>query len=273
MGDESLIKLHIHTNNPDQVIKIALEAGEIQDVKIDNMRLQHSEYLIKKQADSLEPLKEWGIAAVAQGKGLEEIFRDLGVDLIIPGGQTINPSVEEILKAFEQLKAKNVFLLVNNRNVALAAEEAKKLLRDKEIFLVKTTHMVEGIAALLRFNSEISPEENLTRMEEARQEIQVVDITTAQRDGSLNGVSYLQGDYIALAGKNEVIAVAKELREIAINALDNLGIKEGSLITIYAGEGIEEDVFLKDEISQRFKVEVEWYYGGQPHYPLYLAIE
>ncbi len=273
VGDESLIKLHMHTNDPDKVLMLALNTGEIQDIKIDNMRIQHGEYIIKNHINHQESKKEWGIVVVAQGKGLEEIFKNNGADMIIPGGQTMNPSVEQIITTLNKLNTNKILFFVNNKNITLAAEEAIKYIEEKEVCLVKTTHMIEGINALLRFNPDVSPEENLLRIDEARKEIQIIDITKAQRDGSMNSIYYSYGDYIALFGKDEIIAVSKDLRDIVVKALEKLNIKNGSLITIYAGEDLEEDSYLKEELSRKFNAEVEWYYGGQPHYLYYISIE
>lgn len=273
VGDESMIKVHVHTNSPDKVLELALKTGEIQDIKIDNMRLQHGEYLQMKSMEKQEPPKEWGIIVISQGEGFKEIFKFNGVDVIIPGGQTMNPSVEEIIESIEKLNAQKILLFVNNKNIIMAAEKAKNQVKNKEVFLIKTTHIVESISSLVRFNQKISPEENIKRFEEAIKDLNIIDITTAQRDGKMNGITYKKGDYIGLFGKEEILAVATDLRQVVFNSLDKIGIKEGSLITFYAGENMEEDFWLIEEVKRIYKAEVEWYYGGQPHYQFYICVE
>lgn len=276
VGDASMIKFHIHSNHPDKVLAHALSTGEIQDIKIDNMKLQHREYLYQKaetQSTINPSYKKYSILAVVLGKGMEEVYKNLGADVVITGGQTMNPSVVEIVSGIEKVNGENIFLIINNKNIKLAAEEAVKVTSLSKVYLVNTAHMVEGISALLRFNPDLEPEENFERMKESIAETWVAEVTIAQRNGNLGGTSYNLGDYISITSNDEIIYSGRELNEVVLGTLTKSPCQEGSIVTLYAGEGIEEDWSLREKIVKRFKAEVEWYFGGQSHYQYFISVE
>ncbi|MBT9130334.1 MAG: hypothetical protein DDT41_00611 [candidate division WS2 bacterium] len=276
VGDTSIIKIHIHSNHPDRVLAQALSTGEIRDIKIDNMKLQHQEYLHQKaetQTGTNSLRKKYSIMAVVLGKGMEEIYKNLGADRMISGGQTMNPSVVEIFSAIEKVDAENIFLVLNNKNIKMAAEEAIKMVSGSKVYLINSTHMVEGISTLLRFNPDLEPEENFERMNESIAETWVAEVTIAQRNGNLGGTDYNLGDYISITSNDEVIYSGKELNEVVLGTLMKSPYQEGSIVTLYAGEGIEEDWVLREKIIKRFKAEVQWYFGGQSHYQYFISVE
>ncbi|MBT9164235.1 MAG: hypothetical protein DDT22_00165 [candidate division WS2 bacterium] len=276
VGDASMIKFHIHSNHPDRVLAYALSTGEIQDIKIDNMKLQHREYLYKKAETPsvVNPTREkYSIIAVVLGRGMEEIYKNLGAKVVITGGQTMNPSVVEIVSSIEKTYAENIFLIINNKNIKMAAEEAIKIASQFKVYLVNTNHMVEGISALFRFNPDLEPEENYERMKESIAKTWVAELTVAQRNGSLGETSYNLGDYISITSDDEILCSGKDLNEVVLSTLLKSPCQEGSIVTLYAGEGVEENWILREEIIKRFKVEVELYYGGQSHYQYFISVE
>lgn len=276
VGDATIIKLHIHSNHPDRVLAYALSTGEIQDIKIDNMKVQHQEYLYKKaeiQSDINLTPKKYSIIAVVLGKGMEEVYKNLGADGLITGGQTMNPSVEEIVSGIKKANSENIFLIINNKNIKMAAEEAIKIASRSKVYQVNTTHMIEGISALLRFNPDLEPEENLERMNESIADTWVAEVTIAQRNGNLGGTDYKLGDFISITSNDEILYSNEDLNEVVLGTLKKSPCQEGSIVTLYAGEGIEEDWILREKIIKRFKAEVEWYYGGQPHYQYFISVE
>lgn len=286
VSDDDVVKVHVHTNNPGLAIERALTFGSLSRMKIDNMREEHNERLIqsgslKKQEDAAlekpkeEPRKKYGFIAVSIGDGLGEIFKGIGADYLIEGGQTMNPSTEDMLNAVEKVNADVVYILPNNKNIILAAEQARTLVEDKQIFVVPSKTVPQGIAALINFLPDQSPEENMETMAEEMGRVRTGQITYAVRNTSIDGMEITEGDIMGI-GDSGMLAVGKEVGETAMETLKGLVDGESELISIYYGEDVseEEAKTLKEKTQEAFPdCEVELNYGGQPIYFYLLSVE
>jgi len=284
-GMEDIAKIHIHSNNPGRVLETALKRGELSNIKVDNMKIQHRQ-LIKMQepdgandekdmAQAGEPGKETGIVAVSQGKGLKDIFLSLGADDVIEGGQTMNPSTENILSAIEKEPFENVIILPNNKNIIMTAEQVK-LISKKNIYVLPTRTVPQGIAALLAFNPMLSIEDNLAGMSQNIKNIVTGEVTYAVRDSQWNGTSIKQGDVIGI--KDGLISVVEKDKDKVLMALADEMVRgrESGIITIYYGTDIEASSMkgIADELSARYKdFDVEYYSGGQSLYYYIVSVE
>jgi len=277
VGDERVIKVHVHTLDPGQVLSYASSLGVLSNIKIDNMQEQHREFLVlgeeaaKAAAEEIE-----GIAtvAVAWGDGLIRVFESLGVKSIVPGGQTMNPSTQELLEAVETLPAKEVIILPNNENIFLAAEQAQKLSR-KKVVVVPTATIPQGIGALLAFDKEADLETNTQNMERAIAAIQTVEVTTAVRPAKINGIKIKKGQIIALLN-GHLAASGEKIEEVVRQALEKLGGDQYEIITLYYGEDtpLQAAESLADEIRRWYpEQEVECIEGGQPYYHYIISVE
>lgn len=277
VGDERVIKVHVHTLDPGQVLSYASSLGVLSNIKIDNMQEQHREFLVlgeeaaKAAAEEIE-----GIAtvAVAWGDGLIRVFESLGVKSIVPGGQTMNPSTQELLEAVETLPAKEVIILPNNENIFLAAEQAQKLSR-KKVVVVPTATIPQGIGALLAFDKEADLETNTQNMERAIAAIHTVEVTTAVRPAKINGIKIKKGQIIALLN-GHLAASGEKIEEVVRQALEKLGGDQYEIITLYYGEDtpLQAAESLADEIRQWYpEQEVECIEGGQPYYHYIISVE
>lgn len=269
INEDGIVKIHVHTDVPVEVLSHFSRFGEIVDIKVNNMRLQTEE---KKREKT--PQKEVGIVAVCQGDGLKEIFSSLGVDVLVDGGQTMNPSSEEILKAIENTGARKVIVLPNNKNIVLAAEQAATI-ADCEVFIVPTKSVQQGIQSLLAYNPERSVEENVRVMNDSINDVISISITRAVRDSSINGLHIRAGNYIGLAD-GEIIAAGSSLKDVLLNTLQHCGAADASFITIFTGADLPEQEAgeIKEVIENRYPdIDYEIKYGGQPYYPLLAAIE
>ena len=284
VADDDIVKVHVHTNDPGLAIQKALTYGSLTSMKIDNMREEHQEKVIRdaqKASESAsapkreEPRKENGFIAVAAGDGLADIFRDLGVDYVIEGGQTMNPSTDDVLSAIEQVNADNIFVLPNNGNIILAANQAKNLTEDKEVYVVPSKNIPQGIAAMISFVSGRSAAENAESMEEEMQLIKSGQVTYAVRDTNMYGKDIKQGDFMGLTDKT-IVSVGSDLQGTAKELIESLLDEDSELVSLYYGSDAtkEQAEQLAEDIENTHEdVEVEVQYGGQPVYSYFISVE
>lgn len=282
VGGEGIIKVHIHTNNPGLVLEKGLALGELSDIKIDNMRYQHEEILLKDELAEVrnnneinrEESKEYSFVSVSIGKGIEDIFKGLSVDYIVSGGQTMNPSTEDILKAVESTSGKNVFILPNNKNIILAAEQVKEL-SDRNIIVLPTKTIPEGIGALLGFDENKSVEENTKDMLETMSYVKTGQVTYAVRDTELNGQKISKDDIIGLSN-GDIAVSGKMINSVAEDLIHKMMNEDISIITIFYGNNIEEDMAteLATSLEEKYSdVDIEIIFGGQPLYYYIFSLE
>lgn len=276
IGDLDLVKTHVHTNTPDRAIKAALKLGELDGIKIENMMEQHRKIVAEREKNEQKPveLRPYGMVSVCAGEGMDAIFRDLQTDVTIEGGQTMNPSVYDILNAVNSTKAKDVFVLPNNSNIILAAEQAKEL-ADVTVHVIPTRNMPEGISAALAFSPAATPEENEEMMTEAFRGIMTAEITHAVRSTRMNGFSVKEGDIIGISDK-KIIAKGASVQEVAVACASKLLEGGAEMITAYYGSDISEseaERMLAVVAELHPDAETAAYYGGQPHYYYILAAE
>ena len=296
VADEEICKVHVHTNHPGQAFEKALTFGALSNMKIDNMRLEHQEKLIKdaeneaarqrqqeaeeekltaQEAAKAQPAKEVGFIAVSAGEGLTDIFKGLGVDYLIEGGQTMNPSTEDMLNAIDQVNAKNIFILPNNKNIILAAEQARDLTEDKKIVVLPTKTIPQGISAMIGYMPEASVDENAENMKDACQDIASGQVTYAVRDTSIDGKEIHNGDIMGI-NDDGIAAVGKDLMETTIDLLSTMVDEDSELICLYYGADVskQDADALSDEIEEKFpECEVEVNFGGQPIYYYMISVE
>ena len=284
VADDDIVKVHVHTNDPGLAIQKALTYGSLTSMKIDNMREEHQEKVIRdaqKASESArapkkeEPRKENGFIAVAAGDGLADIFRDLGVDYVIEGGQTMNPSTDDVLSAIEQVNADNIFVLPNNGNIILAANQAKNLTEDKEVYVVPSKNIPQGIAAMISFVSGRSAAENAESMEEEMQLIKSGQVTYAVRDTNMDGKDIKQGDFMGLTDKT-IVSVGSDLQGTAKELIESLLDEDSELVSLYYGSDAtkeQAEQLAEDIESTHEDVEVEVQYGGQPVYSYFISVE
>ncbi|MDD7643734.1 MAG: DAK2 domain-containing protein [bacterium] len=286
VADDEIVKTHVHTNDPGLAIQEALKHGSLSKIKIDNMREEHQERLIKDaqkvaaeqektQEEAPAKLKEMGFISVSAGAGLSEIFSGLGVDVIIEGGQTMNPSTDDILNAIEKVPAKNVFVLPNNKNIILAANQAAALSEEKKIHVIPTKTIPQGISALINFIPEQSAEENAERMTEELCNVKSGQITYAVRDTVIDDKEIKENDYMGI-GDSGILSVGADMNETLLDMVDQLVDDESGIISLYYGEDVsEEDAqALADQLQDKYEdLEVEVNDGGQPIYYYILSVE
>jgi len=270
--DDEIIKVHIHTNNPGAVMEEALKLGELSDIKIDNMRYQHAE-----AADGLPSnieLKEYGFVAVSTGDGIEKMFRDMGVDVVVAGGQTMNPSTQDILDAVESIPAKAVYILPNNKNIVLAAEQVVEL-TDKAVAVIPTKSIPEGIAAMFAFDGEGDIDANKESMTEAASMVKPGYVTYAARDSEIDGLSIKQNDIMGLDG-GKVKVVGDSATDICRQVVEILSDDDTASISLYYGEDVaaEEAEALQAQLEEEYSLcDVMLYRGGQPLYYYIISVE
>lgn len=272
IGDLNLVKVHVHSNEPNLAIGYALELGEIYNIKIENMREQNRE--IKKKATEVEETKEHGMVAVAPGEGLSAIFKDLGVDEIIFGGQTMNPSAADIAAAADKVPARNVFVFPNNKNIVLAAQQANDL-TNKNLIIIPTRSVPEGISASISFNPDGSVEENTEAMNEAIKSVRSASVTHAVRDTHVDGFDLRVGEIIGLDDK-AILAKGKLVADTTEALIEKLITDETMTITLFYGEDIRENeaAALADKLAKKYPdCEITTAYGGQPVYYYLVSLE
>ncbi|KGG81127.1 dihydroxyacetone kinase [Caloranaerobacter azorensis H53214] len=274
VNNDEVTKVHIHTNNPGIVLEKALAIGELINVKIDNMRYQHKNKIIEEEKAVELNRKKYGFIAVAMGEGIANVFKDLNVDFVIHGGQTMNPSTEDILKAVESINAEHIIILPNNSNIILAANQAKEL-SNANIEVLPTKSIPQGISAILNFDEELELEENINNMMESIKSVKTGQVTFAVRDTVVNDIEIKKDDIIGI-GEGEIKSVGNDITEVSINLLKDIVDEDNDLITLYFGEDISEEEaeelaeIIEDEIED---CDVEVVYGGQPLYYYIFSIE
>ena len=278
VGDEGVIKVHVHTNEPGNVLQEALKYGQLLTIKIENMRMQHENILegVAENAEYEEPVeeKEFAFISTSMGDGLASIFKDFGVDHVIEGGQTMNPSTEDFMKAIDKIHAKNIFILPNNSNIIMAANQAKEL-SDKNIIVIPTKNIPQAVSALVGFNPEATAEENEANMIESLSYVKSGQVTFAVRDTVMNGIEIREGNIIGIAEK-ELIAAGDEVDEVTKELVEKLVDEDSAIITLFYGEDVTEEQAeeLRGELEEKFEdIDVELYYGGQPLYYYLISVE
>ena len=286
VADDEVVKVHVHTNDPGLAIQKALTFGQLTKLKIDNMREEHNEKLgleaekagaVKAQAVAKPklPPKENGFVAVSIGDGINEIFKGLGVDFIIEGGQTMNPSTEDMLNAIEQVNAKNIYILPNNKNIILAAEQAKAMTKEKNIIVIPSKTIPQGIAAVINFVSGKSIEENEASMVEAMGRVKTGSVTYAVRDTKIDGLEIKNGDYMGLDDKT-IKSTGSDIEQVTYDLVDTMVEEDSELISIYYGEEANEDDAQKiaDSLMEKYDyLDVEVHAGNQPVYYYVISVE
>ena len=281
VADDEVVKVHVHTNDPGLAIQKALTYGSLTSMKIDNMREEHQEKVIKEaeakaaMEKKQEPKKPYGFISVSVGAGLSEIFMGLGADYLIEGGQTMNPSTEDMLNAIEQVNAETIFILPNNKNIILAAEQAAELTQDKKIVVIPTKTIPQGITAMINFAENQSVEENTEMMLEEIKNVKSGQVTYAVRDTSIDGKEIHVDDIMGI-GENGIEAVGTDIAETTLALLSSMIDESSELVSLFYGEGMNEADAnaLADQMSEKYpQVELEVQMGGQPVYYYILSVE
>ena len=284
VSDEDIVKVHVHTNDPGMAIQRALMYGELSNLKIDNMRLEHQEKVIKmseqkpvaqNEVKEEKPRKDVGFISVSVGTGMDKIFTGLGVDYMIAGGQTMNPSTEDMLNAIEKVNADNIFIFPNNSNIILAANQAKSLTEDKNIVVIPTKTVAQGITAVINYVPDLSVEENESIMLEEITRVKTGQVTYAVRDTQIDDKEIHQGDYMGI-GDGGILSVGTDMEEVILKMVEEMMDEDQELISIYYGEKISADQarLLADKIEEKYDTcDVELQYGGQPVYYYIISVE
>lgn len=283
VGNDSVVKVHIHTNHPGKVMEHALELGSLSDIKIDNMRLQHRHKVFNQTEDKNnanienvieKEMKKYGFITVTMGEGLTKIFKDFTVDHVIEGGQTMNPSTEDFVNAIDNINAETIFILPNNSNIFMAANQAKAI-SSKNIIVIPSKSVPQGLSALLAFNLESTPEENEETMIDAIKAVKTGQVTYAVRDTSYNDLEIHEGDILGI-GDSEIKSVGENIKEVSIALIEEMITDESEIITIFYGCDVtEEDTKeLLEVLQNKYEdIDIELYYGGQPLYYYIFSIE
>ena len=296
VADDEIVKTHVHTNDPGLALQKALTFGSLSKIKIDNMREEHQEKLIKDsqklaaqqkaeeeayeaaQADEKTnnmPAKEMGFVSVSIGEGMNEVFRGLGVDYLIEGGQTMNPSTEDMLNAIEHVNAKTVFILPNNKNIIMAANQAVDLVEDKQIIVIPTKTIPQGITALVNYIPDHSVEENKEQMMAEIENVKTGQVTYAVRDTEIDGKTIKQNDFMGIGDKS-ILSVGTDLKATTLEMVDAMVDEDSAIVSIYFGSDSDEDSAneLAAAIEEKYPdVEVEVNDGGQPIYYYVISVE
>lgn len=291
VADDDVVKVHVHTNDPGLAIQKALGYGQLSRMKIDNMREEHQEKLIRdaeklareqeaeeqqiREVKRTEPRKPIGFIAVSIGEGINGIFRELGADYIIEGGQTMNPSTEDMLNAIDQVNADTIFILPNNKNIVLAANQAKELVEDKEIVVIPTKTVPQGITAIINFMADADVKSNEEAMLEEIGNVKTGQVTYAVRDTHIDDKEIHEGDIMGIGDKG-ILAVGKDVEDTALDLLGELVDEDSELISIYYGEEVSEkdaESFIARVEEEYPDVDVDAHFGGQPIYYYVLAVE
>ncbi|MBQ6887606.1 MAG: DAK2 domain-containing protein [Lachnospiraceae bacterium] len=283
VADDDVVKVHVHTNDPGLAIQRALKYGALSNMKIDNMRLEHQEKLFKMsekenaeiQSGEEQERKEVGFIAVSAGDGINEIFKGLGVDHIIEGGQTMNPSTEDMLNAIEKVNADSIYILPNNKNIILAANQAQSLVEDKKIIVIPTKTVPQGITAVINYVPDLSPEENADSMKEEIGNVKTGQVTYAVRDTMIDDKEIRQGDYMGI-GDAGILSVGADMAEVTLKMVEEMMDDDAELVSIYYGADVEEADAeeLKKKVEQMNPgCDVELQYGGQPIYYYIVSVE
>lgn len=274
IGDLDLIKVHVHTNSPDKALKYALNLGELDSLKIENMLQQHRQIVAKREAEMPKEKKECGIVSICAGKGLADIFRDLGCDFVVEGGQTMNPSVYDILNAINKVYAKQVYVLPNNGNIILAAQQAKEL-ADVNVCVIPSKTVPEGIAAMVSFDHTLDVNSNEKNMNNAVSTVITAEVTHAVRNTRMNGFAVKEGDIIGISDK-KIVAVGQSVEDTVVDTVVASKNDDIEMVTLYYGEEVKEEDAgkLVERLEELFPdMEFAVYFGGQPHYYYMISLE
>ena len=272
VGEPDLIHLHVHTERPGDVMNFAADLGTVERVKVENMQVQHTAFLNSRDTSQLSDTV--GVVAVAAGSGLGQVFRDLGALGVVPGGQTMNPSIEELVHGISHSGSSRVILLPNNPNVLMTAQQAQDL-AGVSVRVVPTRTVCEGVAAMVAFNPDVDLEANVAAMTDAAATVQTVELTRAVRSTRVNGLKIKEGQIIGLLN-GVLVQAGKGLQAVATNVLEQAAVAEHEVVTIYYGAETrpEEAKGLAEAIAKKWPdVQVEVIHGGQPHYPFIISVE
>ena len=288
VADDEIVKTHVHTNDPGLAIQKALTHGSLSKIKIDNMREEHQEKLIKdaeklaaqqkaeeEEAKADEPRKDMGFISVSIGEGMNEIFKGLGVDYIIEGGQTMNPSTEDMLSAIDHVNADHIFILPNNKNIIMAANQAATLVEDKDIIVLPTKTIPQGIVAMVNYIPDYSPEENKETMLAEIGNVKTGQVTYAVRDTEIDGKTIKQDDYMGI-GDSSILSVGQDLKATTLEMVDAMVDEDSAIVSIYYGTDASEEAAeeIGAVIEEKYPdVEVEINAGGQPIYYYVISVE
>ena len=283
VADGDVVKVHVHTNDPGLAIQRALKYGALSNMKIDNMRLEHQEKVMKEQhmkeqeqkKEPEMPHKEVGFIAVSVGEGMSEIFKGLGADYIIEGGQTMNPSTEDMLNAIDKVNADTIFILPNNKNIILAANQAKTMVEDKKIIVIPTKTVPQGITAIINYVPDMDPEDNAATMECEIKNVLTGQVTYAVRDTMIDDKEIKQGDYMGI-GDSGILSVGRDMEEVTFNMIKAMMHDDLELISIYYGSDVSEEAAeaIKAKVEETYPdCDVELQMGGQPIYYYVISME
>ncbi|MFS8652568.1 MAG: DAK2 domain-containing protein [Caldibacillus sp.] len=282
ISDDEIVKVHIHTERPGDVLNFGQQFGELINLKIENMRQQHTAILEADQQPASESVriqapakeKEYGFVTVSMGSGIKKLFTSIGVDQVIEGGQTMNPSTEDIVKAIEEVNARKIFVLPNNKNIILAAEQARDM-TEKEVIVIPTKSVPQGISAILAFNSSADIETNTEAMIEALEHVKSGQVTFAVRDTKIDGLTIKKDDFIGILD-GDIITAHPDLLEASKELIRHMLDEDSEILTVIVGENVEQDVVdtIETFVEEQFPdVEIEIHEGNQPLYPFILAVE
>lgn len=287
VSDDEIVKVHVHTNHPGLAFEKALTFGSLTRMKIDNMREEHHERVIMEQDRQMmnkkeeekknhkEQAKKYGFIAVSVGEGINQILKDIGVDYIIEGGQTMNPSTEDILSAIEHVNAENIFILPNNKNIVLAANQAADICNEKNIIVIPSASVPQGISAVIGFVAEAEPDMNKDNMIEAMQSVKSGEVTYAVRDTTASGKTIKTGDIMGISDEG-ICAVGSDIQEVTTELIQNMTDEDSGLISIYYGSDVtkEDAEKLEQQVSEKYPdLDVDLNYGGQPIYYYMVSVE
>ena len=290
VSDDEIVKIHVHTNHPGQAFEKGLTLGYLSNMKVDNMRLEHHEKVIKQaereeaarqeaarqaEKEKQQPKKQYGFIAVSMGDGLKEFFTELGVDYVIEGGQTMNPSTEDMLNAIEKVHAENIFIFPNNKNVVLAANQAAGLCEDKNIIVLATANAPQGISAMIAFDSTMTLEDNKNNMLEAVSNVKSGQVTYAVRDTSIDGKAIHEGDIMGIGDKG-LVSVGNDISDVTFDLIKDAVDEDSELISIYYGADVKKEdaeAFAARVEESFLDCDVQNYYGGQPIYYYIVSVE
>lgn len=292
VADDEIVKVHVHTNDPGLAIQKALTYGSLTSMKIDNMREEHNEKVIRDaqrisakenetenkynyDSDTKKEHKDVGFIAVSAGEGIKKIFTELGADYVIEGGQTMNPSTEDILEAIANVNADVVFVLPNNGNIILAASQAASLTEDKNVIVIPSENIPQGITAMVNYVAGDGPSRNEANMREEMSLVRSGQVTYAVRDTNMDGKDIKQGDFMGLTGKS-IAAVGKNVDDVTLELIDTMVDEDSEIITMYFGDKLQEEDARRvaDAVMEKYDdIEVEVQYGGQPIYSYFISVE
>ena len=281
IDDDDVVKVHIHTNNPGFVLEQAVKIGEMESIKIDNMKIQHNEGVMEESApapavaeEPKEPAKKYGMVAVAAGEGMEQIFLEIGVDKMVEGGQSMNPSTEDILKAVEAVNAENVFVFPNNKNIILAAEQVEYL-TEKKVIVIPTKTVPQGVSAVLAFDESAEPDDIKDTMLEAVSMVKTGSVTFAARDSEIDGMTIKENDIMGME-EGKITHLGEEPSDVVMELLDDMVDEESTMISVFYGSDVTEEqaAELEAEINEKYpKLDCMVHSGGQPLYYYIISIE